>query len=155
MCNCAQTFYAGGRCLCELAKQIGFMDQAQDVFKLEEQLSTFRHVVSGYLRSEGHCRIIVFVFKWPFVLWILKHRIVSFFQKVFIIPALHIFVIVLMYFFFFVSRARGQYHACTAACRLIVLTLPPLPVCLDVPTFAGRCPHFPNDARDPSSERGN
>jgi len=33
--------------------------------------------------------------------------------------------------------------------RLIVLTLLP-PVCLDVPTFADRCPH---DARDPSSER--
>jgi len=61
MCNCAQIFCAGGRCLCELAKQIGFVDHAQDVFKLEEQLSTFRHVVSGNLRSEGHCRIIVFV----------------------------------------------------------------------------------------------
>jgi len=44
-----------------LAKQIGFVDHAQDVFKLEEQLSTFRHVVSGYLRSEGKCRIIIFV----------------------------------------------------------------------------------------------
>ncbi|XP_012258438.1 transmembrane protein 94 isoform X2 [Athalia rosae] len=32
------------RCLCELAKQIGFQDQAQEIFKLEEQLSTFRHV---------------------------------------------------------------------------------------------------------------
>jgi hypothetical protein len=39
-------------------------------------------------------------------------------------------------------------------CRLIVLTLSP-PVCLDVPTFADRCPHIPNDARDPSSERWN
>lgn len=34
------------RCLCELAKQIGFMDQAQEIFHLEEQLCTFKHVVS-------------------------------------------------------------------------------------------------------------
>lgn len=34
------------RCLCELAKQIGFQDQAQNIFQLEQQLSTFRHVVS-------------------------------------------------------------------------------------------------------------
>lgn len=33
------------RCLCELAKQIGFIDQAQDIFELEEQLCTFKHVV--------------------------------------------------------------------------------------------------------------
>ena len=41
--------------------------------------------------------------------------------------------------------------------RLIVLTLsPPLPpVCLDVLTFADRCPHVPNDARYPSSKRSN
>ena len=38
--------------------------------------------------------------------------------------------------------------------RLIVLTLFP-PACLDVPTFSGRCPYVPNDARDPSSERWN
>ncbi|KAJ8664808.1 hypothetical protein QAD02_006470 [Eretmocerus hayati] len=31
-------------CLCELAKQIGFKDQAKDIFQLEQQLSTFRHV---------------------------------------------------------------------------------------------------------------
>ena len=36
--------------------------------------------------------------------------------------------------------------------RLIVLTLFP-PACLDVPTFADRCPHVHNDARDPGSER--
>jgi len=59
MCNCAQTVCAGGRCLCELAKQIGFMDQAQDIFNLEQQLSTFRHVVSGYLTTEGYCKIII------------------------------------------------------------------------------------------------
>ncbi|CAB0035951.1 unnamed protein product [Trichogramma brassicae] len=32
------------RCLCELAKQIGFKDQAKEIFHLEQQLSTFRHV---------------------------------------------------------------------------------------------------------------
>ncbi|KAL0278648.1 UNVERIFIED_CONTAM: hypothetical protein PYX00_000409 [Menopon gallinae] len=32
------------RCLCELAKQIGFVDQAQDIFHLEEQLCTFKHM---------------------------------------------------------------------------------------------------------------
>ncbi|KAK3883546.1 hypothetical protein Pcinc_012149 [Petrolisthes cinctipes] len=31
-------------CLCELAKQIGFSEQAQEPFELEHQLSTFRHV---------------------------------------------------------------------------------------------------------------
>ncbi|XP_066939124.1 transmembrane protein 94 isoform X23 [Macrobrachium rosenbergii] len=31
-------------CLCELAKQIGFTEQAQVPFELEHQLSTFRHV---------------------------------------------------------------------------------------------------------------
>ncbi|XP_014222685.1 transmembrane protein 94 [Trichogramma pretiosum] len=31
-------------CLCELAKQIGFKDQAKEIFHLEQQLSTFRHV---------------------------------------------------------------------------------------------------------------
>lgn len=38
--------YDSYRCLCELAKQIGFQDQAQNIFQLEQQLSTFRHVVS-------------------------------------------------------------------------------------------------------------
>ena len=42
---------------------------------------------------------------------------------------------------------------CTAAYRLIVLTLyPPPSACLDVPTFVTRYPHV-HDARDPSSER--
>ncbi|XP_021935663.1 transmembrane protein 94 isoform X3 [Zootermopsis nevadensis] len=40
------------KCLCELAKQIGFMDQAQDVFKLEDQLSTFRHVQPEVVRRD-------------------------------------------------------------------------------------------------------
>lgn len=34
------------RCLCELAKQIGFSDHAEEIFKLEQQLSTFRHLVN-------------------------------------------------------------------------------------------------------------
>ncbi|XP_012258440.1 transmembrane protein 94 isoform X4 [Athalia rosae] len=40
------------RCLCELAKQIGFQDQAQEIFKLEEQLSTFRHVQPEMVRRD-------------------------------------------------------------------------------------------------------
>ena len=35
--------------------------------------------------------------------------------------------------------------------RLITHPIPP--ACLDVLTFAARCPHVPNDTRDPSSER--
>jgi hypothetical protein len=46
------------------------MDQAQDVFKLEEQLSTFRHVVSGHLTTEGNCKIII---QFLIGLWY-KHR---------------------------------------------------------------------------------
>lgn len=33
------------RCLCELAKEIGFSEEAQKVFTLEQQLSTYRHLV--------------------------------------------------------------------------------------------------------------
>ncbi|KAG7210195.1 hypothetical protein KM043_011750 [Ampulex compressa] len=40
------------RCLCELAKQIGFRDQAQDIFQLEQQLSTFRHVQPEMVRRD-------------------------------------------------------------------------------------------------------
>lgn len=40
------------RCLCELAKQIGFIDQAQDIFQLEEQLCTFKHVVTFTVRPK-------------------------------------------------------------------------------------------------------
>nr|CAD7588508.1 unnamed protein product [Timema genevievae] len=40
------------RCLCELAKQIGFIDHAQDIFLLEEQLSTFRNVQSDMVRRD-------------------------------------------------------------------------------------------------------
>lgn len=41
------------RCLCELAKEIGFLEQAQKIFSLEQQLSTFRHLVSKYLKFEN------------------------------------------------------------------------------------------------------
>ncbi|XP_032688054.1 transmembrane protein 94 isoform X2 [Odontomachus brunneus] len=40
------------RCLCELAKQIGFQDQAQKIFQLEQQLSTFRHVQPEMVRRD-------------------------------------------------------------------------------------------------------
>ena len=33
------------RCLCELAKQIGFSPQARDIFQLEGQISSYRHLV--------------------------------------------------------------------------------------------------------------
>lgn len=39
------------RCLCALAKEIGFVDEAQKVFTLEQQLSTYRHlVIHKYIR---------------------------------------------------------------------------------------------------------
>uniref|UniRef100_A0A1B6CIN0 Cation-transporting P-type ATPase C-terminal domain-containing protein n=1 Tax=Clastoptera arizonana TaxID=38151 RepID=A0A1B6CIN0_9HEMI len=40
------------RCLCELAKQIGFADSAQNIFSLEQQLSTFRHVQPETVRRD-------------------------------------------------------------------------------------------------------
>lgn len=40
------------RCLCELAKQIGFQDQAQKIFQLEQQLYTFRHVQPEMVRRD-------------------------------------------------------------------------------------------------------
>ncbi|XP_044020998.1 transmembrane protein 94 isoform X3 [Aphidius gifuensis] len=40
------------RCLCELAKQIGFQDQAQEIFQLEQQLATFRHVQPEMVRRD-------------------------------------------------------------------------------------------------------
>ncbi|XP_020292489.1 transmembrane protein 94 isoform X2 [Pseudomyrmex gracilis] len=40
------------RCLCELAKQIGFQDQAQKIFQLEQQLCTFRHVQPEMVRRD-------------------------------------------------------------------------------------------------------
>ncbi|XP_012271899.1 transmembrane protein 94 isoform X2 [Orussus abietinus] len=40
------------RCLCELAKQIGFQEQAQEIFQLDRQLSTFRHVQPEMVRRD-------------------------------------------------------------------------------------------------------
>jgi len=40
-------------------------------------------------------------------------------------------------------------------CSLVGLLYSPTPAYLDIPTFAARYPHVPNDARDPSSERWN
>lgn len=34
------------RCLCELARQIGFSESADDIFELQLQLSTYRDVVN-------------------------------------------------------------------------------------------------------------
>ncbi len=33
------------RCLCELARIIGFQDKATDAFKLEQELCSYRHIV--------------------------------------------------------------------------------------------------------------
>lgn len=33
------------RCLCELAKQIGFVDEAKKLYSLQNQLAMFRHLV--------------------------------------------------------------------------------------------------------------
>lgn len=33
------------RCLCELAKQIGFTTSARDIFKLEGQIASYMHLV--------------------------------------------------------------------------------------------------------------
>ncbi|KAJ8953919.1 hypothetical protein NQ318_019159 [Aromia moschata] len=41
------------RCLCELANEIGFVDQAQKIFALEEQLSTFRHLQPEMVRRDN------------------------------------------------------------------------------------------------------
>ena len=59
-----------------------------------------------------------------------------------------------MHFFFFsVIRARVYCHGHTAGLRLILQ--PYFPLRLVVPTFAARCLHAYNDARDPSSETWN
>ncbi|KAG8227374.1 hypothetical protein J437_LFUL000382 [Ladona fulva] len=52
MCGEMAVFPGANKCLCELAKQIGFSDQAQDIFSLEEQLSTFRHVQPEMVRRD-------------------------------------------------------------------------------------------------------
>uniref|UniRef100_A0A1A9WGE0 Transmembrane protein 94 n=1 Tax=Glossina brevipalpis TaxID=37001 RepID=A0A1A9WGE0_9MUSC len=41
-----------GRCLCELAKQIGFTDHATDRFTLEGQLATYRHLEPNLVRRD-------------------------------------------------------------------------------------------------------
>ncbi|KAK4874485.1 hypothetical protein RN001_013845 [Aquatica leii] len=41
------------RCLCELAKEIGFLDQAQKIFALEQQLSSFRHLQNETARRDN------------------------------------------------------------------------------------------------------
>lgn len=40
------------RCLCELAKEIGFLNQAEKIFNLEQQLSTFRHLQAEMVRRD-------------------------------------------------------------------------------------------------------
>uniref|UniRef100_T1PI09 Phosphatidylinositol-specific phospholipase C n=1 Tax=Musca domestica TaxID=7370 RepID=T1PI09_MUSDO len=40
------------RCLCELAKQIGFTDHATDCFSLEGQLATYRHLQPDVVRRD-------------------------------------------------------------------------------------------------------
>uniref|UniRef100_A0A2M4ADM6 Uncharacterized protein n=2 Tax=Anopheles triannulatus TaxID=58253 RepID=A0A2M4ADM6_9DIPT len=41
-----------GRCLCELAKQIGFSPQARDIFQLEGQISSYRHLQPDVVRRD-------------------------------------------------------------------------------------------------------
>ncbi|CAH0563701.1 unnamed protein product [Brassicogethes aeneus] len=41
------------RCLCELAKEIGFSEHAQKIFALEQQLSTFRHLQTEMVRRDN------------------------------------------------------------------------------------------------------
>ncbi|XP_044733631.1 transmembrane protein 94 [Chrysoperla carnea] len=44
---------ANRRCLCELSKQIGFVEPtAKNIFTLEEQISTFRHLQSDMVRKD-------------------------------------------------------------------------------------------------------
>ncbi|XP_035791329.1 transmembrane protein 94-like isoform X2 [Anopheles albimanus] len=40
------------RCLCELAKQIGFSPQARDIFQLEGQISSYRHLQPDVVRRD-------------------------------------------------------------------------------------------------------
>ncbi|CAL4159798.1 unnamed protein product, partial [Meganyctiphanes norvegica] len=56
------------RCLCELAKQMGFsVEQAQEPFKLEQQLSTFRHVPADMACKDRLARsLMITKLKFPF-----------------------------------------------------------------------------------------
>ena len=47
------------RCLCDLAKQIGFSTKALDIFQLEKILGMFKHVVSKN-NSAGQISWLVF-----------------------------------------------------------------------------------------------
>ncbi|KAG1654912.1 Transmembrane protein 94 [Nymphon striatum] len=40
------------RCLCELSKQIGFVDHASEIFQFEQQLSFYRHVQEDIVRKD-------------------------------------------------------------------------------------------------------
>ncbi|XP_045610382.1 transmembrane protein 94 isoform X1 [Procambarus clarkii] len=54
-------------CLCELAKQIGFSEQAQEPFELEHQLSTFRHVPPDMACKDRLARsLMITKLKFPF-----------------------------------------------------------------------------------------
>ncbi|XP_025836465.1 transmembrane protein 94 isoform X2 [Agrilus planipennis] len=44
---------ANRRCLCELAKEIGFSSDAQKAFSLEQQLSTYRHLQTEMVRRDN------------------------------------------------------------------------------------------------------
>ncbi|XP_049311275.1 transmembrane protein 94 isoform X5 [Bactrocera dorsalis] len=46
------TSFLHGRCLCELAKQIGFKDSATDHFSLEGQLASYRHLQPEVVRRD-------------------------------------------------------------------------------------------------------
>ncbi|XP_053949035.1 transmembrane protein 94 isoform X3 [Anastrepha ludens] len=46
------TSFLHGRCLCELAKQIGFTDHATDRFSLEGQLASYRHLQPEVVRRD-------------------------------------------------------------------------------------------------------
>ncbi|CRL04759.1 CLUMA_CG017819, isoform A [Clunio marinus] len=41
-----------GRCLCELARQIGFQPQAKNIFNLEAQISSYRHLQPEVIRRD-------------------------------------------------------------------------------------------------------
>ncbi|XP_053682637.1 transmembrane protein 94 isoform X3 [Sabethes cyaneus] len=41
-----------GRCLCELARQIGFTSHARDIFNLEGQISSYRHLQPDVVRRD-------------------------------------------------------------------------------------------------------
>uniref|UniRef100_T1IVZ1 Cation-transporting P-type ATPase C-terminal domain-containing protein n=1 Tax=Strigamia maritima TaxID=126957 RepID=T1IVZ1_STRMM len=55
------------RCVCELARQIGFTEKAMDVFQLQEQLSTFRPLPTAIMRKDRFTKSLPFTkLKFPF-----------------------------------------------------------------------------------------